>query len=199
MIVPNSSTLQRKLAKEIVAKEKISEDALKRLEHGDWRERSLYCFIHGELGKKNPAEAFKSLKEMADDDDWRVREAVATALTEISGKHPDLFLNEMKKWVFEPKPNVRRAAVESLRVMARKNPKSVTPIIEPLFRERNRYVRDAVAHILREATKVDRELVVKICLDWLEKGDKNTLYIVKHGSKKLPEKERRALLEKYHA
>ncbi len=193
--VPESSTKQRKIAREIFKEHgtRTLDFALK-FKNGDWKERSLACFLLGEIGTRNPFKAFASLKEAASDEDWRVREAAATALTEISRRKREDFLREMSKWVENSNPKVRRAGVESLRVIARKEPREIIDIIGKVKTDSNKYVRDAVSHILREATKINPKLVEETCKEWMKKGDKYTCLIVKHGVKKLEPKKQKEIL-----
>ncbi len=194
--VPKSSTEQRKLAKEMFKNYGMEILGLvKELENGDWKERSLACFLLGEIGTQTPSRAFNSLKEAASDDDWRVREAVATALTEISHKRERDFLEEMSEWVEDDNSKVKRAAVESLRFIARRKPQKILYIIEKVKTEPDKYVRDAVSHILREITKVDPELVEETCKKWLREGNRYTFLIVKHGIKKLDPGKQESILQ----
>jgi len=187
--VPNSSTEQRRLAKRLVRE--MGGDALRlaeELRSGDWRERSLACFIYGWAGCSDPGPAFPPLREMASDPDWRVREAVATALTEISRRREADFLREVSAWISDPDPRVRRAAVESLRVLARREPEEVLPLLERVRFESDGYAVRAVGHILREMAKADPDLVRRVCLRWASEGASRP---VRLALRKLPPEARR--------
>ena len=52
---------------------------------------------------------------------------------------------------------------------------------------------EEVAHILREISKKDPNLVFDLCLEWTKLNNQNTNWIMKDGMKKLPAKEQERL------
>ena len=52
---------------------------------------------------------------------------------------------------------------------------------------------EAVAHILREISKKDPNLVFGLCLEWAKLNNQNTNWIIKDGMEKLPAKEQERL------
>lgn len=141
-------------------------------------------------GMQEPASAFRKLIKLASSSDWKEREVAATGLVRISEKQPKEVLTELQKWSKNSDENVRRAASEGLRGLARTVPKSVMPIVARLKADDSIYVRKSVANILRNATKVDQELVFKTCKEWAQIENKNVLWTVKDGMKKLAQPQR---------
>jgi len=147
-----------------------------------------------ELGIKVPNEAFPKIKQLAQSDDWKVREVAATCLVEISKRRRQEVLAEMTGWVEQKDANIRRASVEGLRGIARKYPEAVFPILEKAKTEDNLYVKQAVAHILREASKRNSQFVLDLCQKWAVLNNPNTNWIIKDVIKKLSAEQQKEIL-----
>ncbi len=193
MDIPNSSTEQRKMAK--LLWREIGEDSLKLVDGlagGDWKERSLAAFLLG-FAASSGIDVFSELRSLSMDEDWRVRESVATALTIVSVASQEGYFERMGEWVRDPDARVRRAAIESMRVIARKDAGKVLPFVEMMKKERDRYASDAVAHVIREMTKADPDLVSELLREWARSGERHIRRMVRLGMKKLPNSEREAI------
>jgi len=65
------------------------------------------------------------------------------------------------------------------------------PILEKAKTDNNLYVKRAVAHILREASKKNPQFILALCKQWASLDNPNANWIIKEGVKKLSLSNRR--------
>lgn len=132
-----------------------------------------------------------AMKPFAADTHFGVREVVIFATKDRLVLNLDLAINILKKWAVDDNENVRRYAAEALRpvgVWVKKiaafqdDPSRGLPVLEPLKSDSSRYVQNAVANWLNDASKSKPEWVQATCNEWLKQSSsKETAYIVKRA------------------
>ncbi len=108
--------------------------------------------------------------------------------------YPEAALTVMKGWAKSPNFHLRRLASEGLRpklpwstkldVFIEK-PQPVFDILELLKADNVKFVQKSVANHLTDYLKVNQEDTVKLLQVWKQSSNKNTLWIVKHATRKI--------------
>lgn len=152
--------------------------------------RSWACWAITTGPKKAKAVASKA-KPFAADKHFGVREVVIFATKEKYIVDLKNAVSTLSKWTKDKDENVRRYAVETLRPVGvwtkkiaefQENPELGISILEPLKSDPSRYVQDAVANWLNDASKSSPDWVKNICKKWAKESDsKATAYIIKRG------------------
>lgn len=98
-------------------------------------------------------------------------------------------------WVVDPDPNIRRCAVESTRPMGvwtahiaalKSDPSPGLPLLEPVRSDPSRYVQNAVANWLNDASKTQPDWVVAVTGRWLDESPtRETAWIVNRARRTL--------------
>lgn len=136
-------------------------------------------------GRQNPTGVLPRLRALAASVSWQEREVAATALVELARRHPDVVLAAAAKWVRARDANIRRAASEGLRGLVQRDPNGVRPILETLREDKDIYVKKSVANVLRNATRMQPEFVVRVCTEWAHSTNPDTRWIVRDGLRKM--------------
>ncbi|CAM1344425.1 DNA alkylation repair protein [Tenacibaculum amylolyticum] len=132
-----------------------------------------------------------AMQEYAADTHFGVREVVIFATKERMIADLDTAINILSTWTKNEDENIRRFAVESLRPVGvwtkkiaafQEEPQKGITLLEPLKSDSSKYVRDAVANWLNDASKSDPIWVQNTCNRWeKESTTKETTYIIKRG------------------
>ena len=101
----------------------------------------------------------------------------------------------LASWVVDSDPNIRRCAVESTRPMGvwtahigelNASPKLGEPLLEPVRSDASRYVQNAVANWLNDASKTRPDWVMGVTDRWLaDSPTRQTAWIVNRGRRTL--------------
>ena len=143
-------------------------------------------------------ELLNAMKSYAADKHFGVREIVILATKERMIENLELAINILIPWTSSEDENIRRYAAESMRPVGvwvkkiarfQEEPNMALPILEPLKSDTSKYVRDAVANWINDASKSQSEWVRQICKRWeKESTTKETAYIIKRGMRTLEKK-----------
>jgi 3-methyladenine DNA glycosylase AlkC len=119
------------------------------------------------------------------------------AIRRLIERDPDRALAVVLDWTSHPDEHVRRLASEgtrpylpwAVRVPALiQQPDASVPILDALYRDPSEYVRRSVANHLNDVARHAPDLVVATAGKWLEAGDSNTGWVVRHGLRTLVKK-----------
>ena len=104
----------------------------------------------------------------------------------------------LEGWVRDPDPNIRRCAVEGTRPRGvwtshiealKEDPEPGLVLLEPMCSDPNRYVQNAVANWLNDASKSRPDWVRAVCARWTEQSPtKETAWIIDRGLRTLRKK-----------
>ncbi|SNR16877.1 DNA alkylation repair protein [Tenacibaculum jejuense] len=143
-------------------------------------------------------ELLNAMQVYAADTHFGVREVVIFATKERMIEDLDTSITILSSWTTHTDENVRRYAVESLRpvgVWTKKiatfqdNPEKGISLLNPLKSDPSKYVRDAVANWLNDASKSKPEWVLNVCKQWEKKSSsKETAYIIKRALRTINKK-----------
>jgi 3-methyladenine DNA glycosylase AlkC len=143
--------------------------------------RGLAAFAVAQLGRgSGVSNMLSSIESFANDQHFGVREwawmavrdDLAAALTEA--------IEALVPWTASPQPFIRRFAIEVLRprgvwarhiAVLRADPELGMSLLDPLKREREKYVQDSVANWLNDAAKDHPTWTVAVCERWLSECD----------------------------
>jgi 3-methyladenine DNA glycosylase AlkC len=110
----------------------------------------------------------------------------------------DLVIQILTSWTTSENENIRRYAAESMRPVGvwvkkiaqfQEEPHLTLPILEPLKSDSSKYVRDAVANWINDASKSQPDWALQLCARWEQVSTtKETAYIVKRGLRTLHKK-----------
>ena len=130
-------------------------------------------------------------KPFAADPNSGLREVVIFATKDKLAAQLERSVAILSDWTADEDENVRRYVVEVLRPIGvwtkkipqlQENPALGLPLIEPLKSDPSRYVQNAVANWLNDASKSQPEWVRQLCEEWTSASDsKSTQYIVKRA------------------
>lgn len=128
---------------------------------------------------------------LSDLSDWETTDTLALRVVVNLAKQnrEEIFLL-LKEWANSKNKWIRRLAMATVAPYIRAKPSDVKPcleVIEKLMREKDRDVKKAVAWALREISKKNPKAVYEFLQRYIASKDENTKWIVKEGSKKLPE------------
>jgi len=143
-------------------------------------------------------ELLDAMQPYAADTHFGVREVVIFATKERLIGNLDTAITILTNWTSSRDENIRRFAVEVLRpvgVWVKKigelqdNPERGSSILEPLKSDSSKYVRDAVANWLNDASKSQPNWVTERCKQWqIDSTTKETAYIIKRAMRTLNKK-----------
>jgi 3-methyladenine DNA glycosylase AlkD len=122
--------------------------------------------------------------------DWAVCDTLAmSAMRFITPFHPKEVFSLAEKWIKDKEKWIRRLGVVSLLPLVREKKYHFSgeefEIIKNLMKDSDKDVKKAVAWILREISKKDKNLVFKFLMEWAKVDNKNSQWIVRDGMKKL--------------
>ncbi|MBI2421777.1 MAG: DNA alkylation repair protein [Candidatus Hydrogenedentes bacterium] len=135
------------------------------------------------------------IRPFAADANMAVREAAWDAFRPWLDPGLEKHIPLLLPWVHDTDPNVRRCAVEATRPCGvwtahlgpmKANPALGLPLLEPVRADPSRYVQNAVANWLNDASKSAPDWVKSICARWAkESSAKETAYIVRRAQRTL--------------
>lgn len=158
---------------------------------GSFEERTITAKALGTIGKKTPNESLKLIISFLKDiDNWSICDVLATqAIREIITTHKDEILNLAFKCTKDKNKWIQRFGVITIVELAHNKkleiPKKVFEIIAPLMTTEDSDLKKAVAWTLREISKRESKIVKDFLKNYQNSQNKNTLWIMKEGSKKL--------------
>ena len=143
-------------------------------------------------------ELLEFMKPYAADTHFGVREIVILATKSRMIDNLELAIQILTPWTVSEDENVRRYAAESMRPVGvwikkiakfQEEPELALPILEPLKSDPSKYVRDAVANWINDASKSQPDWARQLCNRWgKESSTKETAYIIKRGMRTLDKK-----------
>jgi 3-methyladenine DNA glycosylase AlkC len=155
---------------------------------------SIITTALGIIGEKYPKRVIPVVKKyLIDGDGWYICDGLSITLGMILRKHFDETLPILVSWTKEENKWLRRASVVSVHALLKQSDERVKDaiiIFELLKRDNNRLVKMGLAWMLREMAKNYKVELVGIVTAWKNIDDKNTKWIIKHGSTKLNEEEK---------
>ncbi len=136
-------------------------------------------------------ERMARIARFADDDNMIVREIAWTALRPWIAGDLEASIKALEAWASGDNANLRRCAVEGTRprgvwtrhiASLKEDPSQGLPILEPSRAHPSRYVQNAVANWLNDASKTRPDWVEGVCERWsAESPGPETDYIVARG------------------
>jgi len=166
-------------------------------EHTSDMVRSWACWAQSVHCDTIP-ELLKVMRPYAADTHFGVREVVIFVTKERLIENLDKAISILRDWISEADENIRRFAVETLRPVGvwvkkiqefQEDPEKGKPILEPLKSDTSKYVRDAVANWLNDASKSQPDWVIQCCKQWkIDSPTKETAYIIKRALRTLNKK-----------
>ena len=130
-------------------------------------------------------------------DNWSVCDSLAMYGVEpIVYSRPELVLPLSEKWIQSPDKWVRRFGVVTLRGYKRvKTTEQVFELLDRVMEDQDRDVRKAVAWILREMTKGNRDGVAEFLMRWAKANpSREARRVIEQGMKKLTDDEQNRIL-----
>lgn len=140
----------------------------------------------------------EKIKQLAADPHFGVREIAWIALRPAISKNSEELektINILSVWAQNGNENIRRFASEITRPRGvwckhidtlKENPALALPILNFLYADSSKYVRDSVGNWLNDASKTQPDFVKNLCEEWKEKSKKEdentqkaTAYIIK--------------------
>lgn len=146
-------------------------------DHGSDTVRGIAAFAAARLARAGGVpQLLSAIEGFADDPHFGVREWAWLAVRDDLAALLDEAIAALVPWTASPRPFIRRFAVEVLRprgvwarhiATLRREPARGLPLLEPLKREREKYVQDSVANWLNDAAKDQPDFVRELCARWL--------------------------------
>ena len=137
-------------------------------------------------------------KVFAADSHMSVRECAWAAFRPHIAVELKTALKLLKPWVKDSDPNIRRCAIEGTRprgvwtahiALLKENPAMALPLLEVVKSDPSRYVQNAVANWLNDASKSQPSWVEQLCKRWKAVSPtKATQYIVRRGLRTISKK-----------
>lgn len=163
---------------------------------------AVRCWAAHMIGvrKVSMEEKLADVKRFAADPHFGVREISFMAVKKDIASHLSESIAFLKSWTKDEDENVRRFSVEATRPIGvwtnkidqlKEKPEQGLILLSPLKSDPSKYVRDAVANWLNDASKSKPDWVRGICDQWLQESDsRETAYIVKRALRTLDKKEK---------
>ncbi len=174
---------------------------LKRMwKRGYREERIIPAFALERIGKKDPAGSLKLVKSFLPGiDNWEICDQLGVrALKPLAKSKPHDVLSLGKKCAKSRKVWERRfGAVTMIPFAHGKDSVSQNffDVLEPLMEDMEHDVKKAVSWALRELTKNTPELVFRFIMKWTKNGNRDTIWIIKNGMKKLEKQKQEKILK----
>lgn len=140
-------------------------------------------------------ERLKHMKRFAADSNMSTRECAWGAWRPWFARDIDAGLKLLPKWVEDADHTVRRCAIEGTRPRGvwtqhiaelRAKPERALHLLDPLHTDDSRYVQNAVANWLNDASKDHPAWVKRVCARWSKQSKSDaTRYIVKRAMRTL--------------
>jgi 3-methyladenine DNA glycosylase AlkC len=180
----------------------IGHPALKRLSsHPSDMVRSWACYAEVAAPRLALATRLKRARRYAIDEHMGVREVAWSAARPYFAVDLDRALALLVPWVSSDNAYQRRFAIEGTRPRGvwcehipalKDDPAPALALLEPVRSDSSRYVQNATANWLNDASKTRPEWVEKTCKRWTrESSTKETAYIVKRALRTLRKRDDR--------
>ena len=153
--------------------------------------RAWACFMMLANTKLTLNQRFKLIQPFAADEHMNVKECAWFALRPYIIEDFEKSLPLLEKWVNHRDPNIRRCAIEGTRPrgvwtqhfeLLKDKPQKALSLLTPCLSDESRYVQNALANWLNDASKSQPEWVTKLCGKWSTKSKtRETAYIVKRA------------------
>ena len=134
-------------------------------------------------------------RPFAADGAMSVRECAWDSFRPYLAPELDRALTLLEAWVHDADPNIRRCAVECTRPRGvwtkhidalKDDPELARALLDPLRADESRYVQNAVANWLNDASKSQPDWTRSVCRSWTESSDSSaTGYIVRRALRTL--------------
>lgn len=152
--------------------------------------RCWYCWASS-IQQDDTKALLDAMKPFAADPHFGIREVVIFATKDRLAVDLPTAIPILAQWAKSKDENVRRYAAEVLRPIGvwtkkiaafQEDPALALPVLTPLKADPSRYVQNAVANWLNDASKSQPEWVKSLCKAWeVSSEDKSTSYIVKRA------------------
>jgi len=151
------------------------------------------------FGPKNPKVCLDFVSSALPDlDNWAVCDnLVMFGVEPIVYQNPGLVLPLSEKWTKDRNKWIKRFGVVSLRGYKRiQITDKVFRILDLVMEDKDKDIKKAVSWILREITKKNPKEIAKFLMKWVKVNpNKDTIWIIKDGMKKLNNNEQKKILE----
>lgn len=165
------------------------------LNHTSDTVRGWGAYIIGNNSDLSIKSSLKEIQILAKDSHFGVREVAWLALRKKISENLVESISILESWSLSKNEYIRRFASESTRPRGvwckhieelKKEPELALKILNPLFSDSSKYVRDSVGNWLNDASKTKPNFVKKVCKEWSKKSKtKETEYIVKKALRSL--------------
>lgn len=166
---------------------------------GSFEARQIAGKSLGKFGPKNPEICLDFISSVLSDlDNWAVCDNLSMYGVEpIVYSHPGLVLPLSEKWIKNKNKWIRRFGVVTLRGYKKvKTTDKVFKIFDTVMEDGDKDIKRAVSWILREITKKNPDDVTEFLTKWARANpNRNTLWIIKDGMKKLDKKKQEKVLK----
>lgn len=152
--------------------------------------RCWHCWASS-IQQDDTAALLESMKAFAADSHFGIREVVIFATKERLATDLPTAIPILAQWTQSSDENVRRYAAEVLRPIGvwtkkitafQEDPDLALPVLTPLRADPSKYVQNAVANWLNDASKSQPAWVKTLCQEWEASSSvKATAYIIKRG------------------
>lgn len=159
--------------------------------------RSWACFMHSNQDYSAKT-CLTHLEKFANDPHMGVRECAWMTLRPYIISDFKSYKPELVKWTKRAEDGLRRNAIEATRPrgvwcqhfdLLKQNPEIAVDLLENVNSDQSKYVQNAVANWLNDASKSKPEWVISICKNWSKNNDsKSTAYIVKRAQRTINKK-----------
>ena len=168
-------------------------------DNGSFEERQIVGKVMERMAKKYPAECLALVPGFLPTlDNWANCDNLACfGMEPIALQMTDEVLSLCERWVRDENKWIRRFGVVVLRAFGKAEvPERAFEILDQAMTDRDSDVKKGTAWILRDLSKRHPAHVFKFLLSWAQSNpNRNTVWIIKNGMKKLPEDQQQQFVE----
>ena len=196
---PLLNAIGQELGKLLCNEEQKFEKLLQLWKQGKRDEKLIVISALGIISKKNYEETKKFILEILEDiPDWEICDQLALrVIVNLAVQNKDEIFNLMNRWLKSANKWIRRLAVATIPPYIRAmktEAKFCLNFLTKIMKEEDKDVKKAAGWSLREISKKDPVSVFEFLKNHTKNGDKNTIWIIKAGMKKLPEEQQKQLI-----
>lgn len=179
-------------------KKDLSQGIAKCSSHSSDIVRGFACYMIGNRKDSSLEQDFLDIRPFADDSHFGVREWAWLGMRGKIIADPEKALALLLPWAKETSPNIRRFSSESTRPrgvwcshinLFKTHPEKALSLLELLYSDETKYVRDSVGNWLNDASKTQAEWVKHTCATWEEQNPtKETREICKRALRSINKK-----------
>lgn len=168
--------------------------------NGSFEERTVVAKSLEKVGKGDWGRSLQLIRSFIGDiSDWAICDQLAMfGMKPLITGHPTGGLPLCRNWAQDDNKWIRRFGAVALYSLTKDKKYQLGRreflILELLMEDRDKDVKKAVAWILREMSKKESQMAFEFLVSHAEGGCKDTRWIVREGSKKLPGEDRERLL-----